>query len=357
MITNILHVTALWFSAMWKMLLAMISDRGVPLTPQITRLSHREEARYCYCLIGWTFVWLRERRSMTLRPFFRLDTMVRTWATAPSARGSSWFCGWRESSLQWPPSTWGSRCPSSGRKHFLSIWPRGLFTQNSIKTSNEREFEKFLSVTQTISHPGLSQGVLPRSVCSRGQREEPFWPKVYKELSVAFKQTPPLIGSICLCFSGSLLGEQIRSGNFVKDANNWVIQNAHTAGPSNRRPLPGPCVFRAKPTANDEIINQMCFFWCRHFIFTTNSFSLFKRLNQWCFNELIGITKWHVSSPSPASFLLRPLQEAGRAQGPRPRDKPSFPPLQWRPQDRLHQNRGVSRTNAGPAQVIVLLTW
>lgn len=195
--------------------------------------------------------------------------------------------------------------PPSGRKHFLSIWPRGLFTQNSIKTSNEREFEKFLSVTQTISHPGLSQGVLPRSAWSRGQREEPFWPKVYKELSVAFKQTPPLIGSICLCFSGSLLGEQIRSGNFERmliiEWFRMPTQQALQTGDHSQG-----CVFselNQQPTMKSLTRCDFFFFLMQTLFFLDNTT---KRLNQLCFNKLTGITKWDVSSPSLASFLRPP---------------------------------------------------
>lgn len=60
--------------------------------------------------------------------FCRLDTMEKTWGTAPSARGSSWCCGWKEWSSQWPLSTWGSKQPScrtntswaSGRRDFYT---------------------------------------------------------------------------------------------------------------------------------------------------------------------------------------------------------------------------------------------
>lgn len=49
----------------------------------------------------------------------------------------------------------------------------------------------------------------------------------------------------------------------------------------------------------------------------------------------------------------RPLQEAGRAQRPGARDQPAFPPLQRHPQNRLHQDRGVSWANTGPSQVLL----
>lgn len=114
--------------------------------------------------------------------FFRLDMTVRTWATAPFARGSSWFCGWKESSLRWPPLTWGSRCPSSARNASWASGRRELSHRNSTNEWNEAAFERFLSVIQAISHWRLSKGVL---------RLSPVRGSVYKELSVAVKQTPP----------------------------------------------------------------------------------------------------------------------------------------------------------------------
>lgn len=202
---------------------------------------------------------------MILRPFFRLDTMVRTWATAPSARGSSWFCGWRESSLQSPPSTWGSRCPSSGRKHFLSIWSRGLFTQNSTK---DVRWERIWEVS--FSNPNhFSAGPIQRcaaSVCVEQRSEGGAFPAQSVQRAQCHLQTNTSFNWVYFSvFLRVIIVGANKIRKLWKDANNWVIQNAHTAGPSNRRPLPGLCVFRAKPTAKDEIINQMCFIWCRHF--------------------------------------------------------------------------------------------
>lgn len=56
----------------------------------------------------------------------RLDTMVKTWGTVLSAKGSSWFCGWKEWSSQWLQSTWGSKPPFLRHKGFLTIWAQGL---------------------------------------------------------------------------------------------------------------------------------------------------------------------------------------------------------------------------------------
>ena len=77
---------------------------------------------------------------------FRLDMMARTWGTAPSARGCSWFCGWKEWSLQWPPLTWGSKQTPPllwHKKHFLSIWSWGLSHRTLIKKRHKRERERF----------------------------------------------------------------------------------------------------------------------------------------------------------------------------------------------------------------------
>lgn len=89
---------------------------------------------------------------------------------------------------------------------------------------------------------------------------------------------------------------------------------------------------RTTPRANSvmNIINQEWHVWC---LCTLNV------------NPLLHVL---VSSPSFCH-----LQEAGWAQGLGPRDQPSFPPLQRHPENRLHQDRGVSWTNAGPSQVLI----
>lgn len=73
---------------------------------------------------------------------------------------------------------------------------------------------------------------------------------------------------------------------------------------------------------------------------------------------LTGSTAWCLFwTPSSASFSSSfcHLQEASRAQGLGPWDQPSFPPLQRHPENRLHQDRGVSWTNSGPSQVLLHL--
>lgn len=151
---------SLQFHLMWKMPEAIISDWDTPLTPEIACLPCREWTRYCHCHRKRMCVWPWEIVSMTLRLFFRLDTTARTWATVPFARGSSWFCGWKESSSLWPPSTWGSRCPPSARIASWASGGRELSHRNSINEWNEAAFERFLSVIQAILHWRLSKGAL-----------------------------------------------------------------------------------------------------------------------------------------------------------------------------------------------------
>lgn len=103
---------------------------------------------------------------------FRLDTMVKTWGTVLSAKGSSWFCGWKEWSSQWLQSTWGSKPPSLKQKCFLTIWAQD-FTQNSIKRQSERENGWFTSLIQTMSH--LSKGVLVAQVMKKKCTKSSVW--------------------------------------------------------------------------------------------------------------------------------------------------------------------------------------
>ena len=111
---------------------------------------------------GEQILWLQSLNVFSdFTVCFRLDTMVRTWGTAPSARGCSWFCGWKEWSLRWLPLTWGSKHPPPlsllwHKKHFLSIWSWGLSHRTLIKRRHKRERERergFLWVIQnSLSH-------------------------------------------------------------------------------------------------------------------------------------------------------------------------------------------------------------
>lgn len=217
MITNILHLSqpcgsppcgkSSWPRSLTKACLSLLKSLvcHVGRRPDIVIASlaehlfgYENNARWSSVLFsGWTRWW--ERGQLPLLPEALHGSV---------AEGSQVYSDHRRHEEVGAPPLAENTSWASGHGDFLH--------RTLLKTSNEREFEKFLSVNQTISHPGLSKGVLPQSVCSRGQREEAFWPKVYKELSVAFKQTPPVIGCIFLCFSGSLQGEQIRSGNFER---------------------------------------------------------------------------------------------------------------------------------------------
>lgn len=170
---------------------------------------------------------------------FRLDTMVRTWGTAPFARGCSWFYGWKEWSLRWPPLTWGSKHPPLllwHKKHFLSIWSWGLSHRTLIKKRHKRERERgFLWVIQ--NRFSLNQKVC----CSQVWREEPV--KGYKELCVTFRQTPSLIEDFIVWISQGHCRGANKIRKLWKDADNWMIQSTHTTSLSSRRPLPALCVY------------------------------------------------------------------------------------------------------------------
>lgn len=70
------------------------------------------------------FCCKHETTSLTLLlvSFFRLDTTAKTLETARSAKDSSWCCGWKESSLQWPLLIWGSKQPQPTETKTKCSW-------------------------------------------------------------------------------------------------------------------------------------------------------------------------------------------------------------------------------------------
>ena len=96
---------------------------------------------------GEQILWLQSLNVFSdFTVCFRLDTMVRTWGTAPSARGCSWFCGWKEWSLRWLPLTWGSKHPplslSSGIRNTSWASGRGDFHTELLLRGDTRERER-----------------------------------------------------------------------------------------------------------------------------------------------------------------------------------------------------------------------
>lgn len=85
-----------------------------PFTPKLLLYEKsRDREKYCNRTVSsWNHKIIKLKNYFWM--FFRQDMTARTWGTAPFARGSSWCCGWKEWSSQWPLLTWGSKHPSSG---------------------------------------------------------------------------------------------------------------------------------------------------------------------------------------------------------------------------------------------------
>ena len=186
--------------------------------------------------------------------FFRLGMMGRTWGTAPSVRGSSWSCGWKEWSLQWPLLTWGSK-PPLRQKHFLSIWSWGLLHRTLLRSKWERELKSnpnnFSLINRCVS-PSVSQ------------RSEGGAVKLHVQRALCRCQTNTFFNWGFIVWISQ---RHYRWANKIrklwKEADNWMIHNTHTHIHTllHSRPLPAQCVFITKHTANVKNINLLKHIW------------------------------------------------------------------------------------------------